>query len=56
MIDSKTKRTMFTMFPSEATEMCDYYCKFPEAYEDDEDGLNEICEDCPLGRERKGNV
>lgn len=46
-------KTISELFPKLAEEICDYYCKFTaeenaDNYDDQE--LEEICADCPLGR------
>lgn len=32
-----------------AAEICNHYCRFPEAYDDNDRMIEEKCNDCPLG-------
>ena len=32
------------------SDICDKYCKYPEQYDDDDEMLRDVCENCALGR------
>lgn len=32
-----------------AAEICNHYCRFPEAYDDNDRMIEEKCNNCPLG-------
>lgn len=37
-----------------ATEICEHYCKYPNKYDEEAEGIplcdSDICKNCPLGR------
>ena len=37
----------------DAEMFCDYYCKFPDECDGDQEELDEICEECPLWKKCK---
>ena len=44
------KPTVADIINEVVTEICDYYCKYPEQYKDYDDMLDEQCKDCPLNK------
>lgn len=44
------KPTVADIINEVVTDICDYYCKYPEKYKDYDDMLDEQCKDCPLNK------
>ena len=45
-----TQKTALEIIEEVKTDICDKYCKYPEQYDDDDEMLRDVCENCALGR------
>ena len=48
------QKSIAQMMQEIANEMCDKYCKYPDTWDEDKEGVplcdSEHCRNCPLGR------
>lgn len=50
---TREEKENFMLSRKDAEMFCDYYCKFPDECDGDQEELDEICEECPLWKKCK---